>query len=115
MNLSPLWIPVLEGEGHECIHWSSVGDPKASDDIILAWEHHNGFVVLTHDLDFGAILAATFASSPSVIQVRAQDVMPSAMGPILLGALREFLGELQAGALIVIEEARARVRILPLR
>ena len=32
----------------------------------------NGYVVLTHDLDFGAILAATHGNKPSVVQIRSE-------------------------------------------
>ncbi len=59
MNLSPQWVPVLERHGWQAVHWSSVGDPRASDSAILGWAKANGYVVFTHDLDFGAILAST--------------------------------------------------------
>ncbi len=42
----------------------------------MEWAKTNSHIVFTHDLDFGAILAATNAIAPSVIQVRTQDVMP---------------------------------------
>jgi predicted nuclease of predicted toxin-antitoxin system len=42
----------------------------------MAWARENGHVVLTHDLDFGTLLALTRANGPSVVQVRAQDVLP---------------------------------------
>ncbi len=38
-------------------------------------------VVLTHDLDFGAMLAATGARGPSVVAVRIQDVRPQSISP----------------------------------
>ncbi|MFB3892252.1 MAG: DUF5615 family PIN-like protein [Phycisphaerae bacterium] len=65
MNLSPLWAGVLSAHGWEAVHWSSVGDPRASDKVVMSWAAANGHVVLTHDLDFGAILAATGAREPS--------------------------------------------------
>lgn len=42
----------------------------------MAWARANDYIVFTHDLDFGAMLALTNAESPSVIQVRTQDVTP---------------------------------------
>lgn len=114
MNLSPQWGPVLERHGHSCIHWSDVGDPRAKDESIMAWAREKGSVVLTHDLDFGAILATTAASGPSVIQLRTQDVMPSAMEVLLVGVLRKYEAELTAGALVVVDESKSRVRVLPL-
>jgi hypothetical protein len=63
MNLSPRWGPVLKDLGHECRHWSDIGDPRATDATIMAWARSHDQVVLTHDLDFGAILAATEADA----------------------------------------------------
>lgn len=110
MNLSPQWRSALEKHGHSCIHWSEVGGAGASDEAVMRWALENGFIILTHDLDFGAILAATRAHG---IQVRTQDVLPSAMETILTGALERHEAELAAGALVVIDEARSRVRVLP--
>lgn len=70
MNLSPAWLPVLQAAGHEVQHWSTKGNPRALDREIMAWARQNGYVVFTHDLDFGALLAVTGAEGPSVIQVR---------------------------------------------
>lgn len=53
MNLSPDWIPVLNDHGWQAIHWSAVGDPRASDRTIMEWAVKHEHVVFTHDLDFG--------------------------------------------------------------
>jgi len=114
MNLSPRWSRVLEKHGHTCTHWSEVGDPTSSDTIIMRWARENDHIVLTHDLDFGAILASTQASAPSVIQIRTQDVLPPAMERLLAEALQKYETELTEGALIVLDQTRSRIRILPL-
>jgi predicted nuclease of predicted toxin-antitoxin system len=72
MNLTPLWVDVLTKHGWQAVHWSSIGAPRAKDSEIMNWALTNGHIVFTHDLDFGAILAATQANAPSVIQVRTQ-------------------------------------------
>jgi predicted nuclease of predicted toxin-antitoxin system len=64
MNLSPSWVGFLRESGVEAVHWSTVGDPRASDATIMAWARHGGYVVFTHDLDFSALLAATEATGP---------------------------------------------------
>ena len=87
MNLSPRWIEILVEQGWKAVHWSSVGDARASDRSIISWARDNGHVVVTHDLDFGALLAASSAEKPSVIQVRIRYVMPQSMAPILIDAL----------------------------
>lgn len=38
----------------------------------MAWALTNDYIVFTHDLDFGTLLAITQADAPSVIQVRSQ-------------------------------------------
>lgn len=115
MNLSPEWVPFLNGHGFEASHWSETGDPRAQDSEIFEWAARGNHVIFTNDLDFSRILALTQGKGPSVIQVRTQDLLPENLGPIVLKALQEYDGELQAGALIVIDERSLRVRILPIR
>lgn len=114
MNLSPEWTQVFVANGWEAVHWSEIGDPRATDRAIMDWAQANGYVVFTHDLDFGALLAATKASGPSVIQVRVQDVFPSHLSDIVVRAVRQHQEQIESGALIIVDEARARVRVLPL-
>jgi predicted nuclease of predicted toxin-antitoxin system len=115
MNLSPRWVPVLENAGFEAVHWSTIGDHRASDRVIMDYAGANGYVVFTHDLDFGAILAATEAQSPSVIQVRIQNVDADYLGPTVVALLRQCRRHLEAGALVSLDETSRRVRILPIR
>lgn len=114
MNLSPSWIPVLENHGIEAVHWSNVGKPNATDREIFKVAKQQNFIVFTHDLDFGNILAATGAKGPSVIQVRSEDTTPEALEAIFLGAIQQFKSELMEGAIITIDLERARARILPI-
>lgn len=114
MNLSPQWSAVLARNGWETVHWSDVGDPRASDHAIMEWALANGYVVFTHDLDFGAVLAATGGNGPSVVQVRTQDVAPAHLESLVVMALRQLVSTLERGAIVSIDEARARARVLPL-
>jgi predicted nuclease of predicted toxin-antitoxin system len=114
MNLSPGWCPIFKQMGWEAIHWSAIGDPRAPDRKIMEWAHIHHQVVFTHDLDFGVILALAHARGPSVVQVRTQNVLPDYLGPLVLPVLKKNELLLNDGALITIDEARARIRILPL-
>lgn len=114
MNLSPEWVWVLEHSGWSAVHWSTVGDARASDHTILNWALEHGYVVFTHDLDFGTILALTHKTGPSVLQVRAQDVLPDHLADLVTAALRQHESDLVHGALLVVDEAKRRVRILPI-
>ena len=100
--------------GFDATHWFAIGDPCATDRSIMEWARSNGYIVFTHDLDFGAILAATQASGPSVIQIRAENVLPEDAGDAVIGAIRRFQDTLEQGALISVDQTRARARILPL-
>jgi Protein of unknown function (DUF433) len=70
---------------------------------------------LTHDLDFSAILASTEAAGPSVLQVRTLDVLPDAIGPVVVRVLRDHSEALAQGAIVSIDELASRVRVLPIR
>jgi predicted nuclease of predicted toxin-antitoxin system len=115
VNLSPVWVEALGNRGIEAVHWSEIGDLRATDFAIMTWARANGYVVFTHDLDFGSLLAVTGASGPSVIQLRTQDVMPAAIESTLIEVLNRHRQTLESGALVSLDESRARVRILPLR
>jgi predicted nuclease of predicted toxin-antitoxin system len=115
MNLSPVWVSFLVEGGLEAVHWSDIGPPTASDHELMEWAASNDYVVLTADLDFGAILAAVRGTRPSVVQVRSDILTPHAIGDAVLAAIRQSRQELVDGALISVDAARARLRILPLK
>jgi predicted nuclease of predicted toxin-antitoxin system len=115
MNLSPRWVTALQGAGIEACHWSAVGAPNAPDADVLRWTAENGFVLLTNDLDFGAILASSGANIPSVIQFRTEDLRPEVLAGRVASTIAQLTQALADGALVTIEPARERVRILPLR
>ena len=114
MNLSPRWIGLLLDAGIEAAHWSTLGVNNAPDTEIMAYASANNYVVLTHDLDFSAILATTHGEKPSVVQIRAEDVSPDVIGLQVIAALRQMATELENGALLTVDPNRTRMRLLPL-
>ena len=115
MNLSPRWAGSLADAGFEAVHWSTLGANNAPDSEIMAYARANDYVVLTHDLDFSAILAATHGEKPSVVQIRAEDVSPDVIGKQIIAALKQMAAELEEGALLTVDSNRTRLRILPLQ
>jgi len=113
MNISPDLVDIFAEDGWQVLHWSMVGDPCADDATIMKWANDNGYVVFTHDLDFGALLATTHAQGPSVIQIRTQDILSQIFRSKMIKVLRKYEPILEKGALIVIDESKSRVRILP--
>jgi predicted nuclease of predicted toxin-antitoxin system len=114
MNLSPRWVELLGKAGFDAAHWSKLGPSNASDAQIMTFARLNGYVVLTHDLDFGAILAATQGTKPSVVQIRSENVGPQVIGQPVIDALLQMTAELERGALLTVDPSRARLRVLPL-
>jgi len=66
-------------------------------------------------LDFGSILSSLNIVTPSVIQLRAQNILPSDIGDRIMKALNQFEDILNEGALIIVDKNRDRARILPLK
>jgi predicted nuclease of predicted toxin-antitoxin system len=114
MNLSPHWVNVFTSAGIDAVHWFTLGDSGAPDTTIMAYASSHNYIVLTHDLDFGAILAATHGKKPSVVQIRADNISPELIATPVIRALRQMASELEVGALVTIDAKRTRLRVLPL-
>ena len=115
MNLTPEWEGVIKDRGIHAVHWSSVGAQNATDLEIMEYAKAEGYIVFTHDLDFGDILAVTGAKGPSVIQMRTNNTTPQVMCDFFLKALNQFETRLNKGALITLVHDKMRARILPLK
>ena len=115
VNLSPLWVPYFQRQGVLAIYWTDVGRMDAPDADILMFAAAHGHVLMTHDLDFGAMIAASGLAAPSVLQIRTQDVLPDAIGGLVMQSLAAFAAELDQGALVTIASERGRGRLLPFR
>jgi predicted nuclease of predicted toxin-antitoxin system len=113
MNLSPDWVEEFKLHRIEAIHWSNVGIFDAPDKNIIDWAKKHNYVIFTHDLDFGTALALTKAEKPSVVQVRTQNVTIFYLSKIVLPAIKTHADLLEKGALLVIDEDKKRIRILP--
>jgi predicted nuclease of predicted toxin-antitoxin system len=115
MNLAPRWTGALEGRGIEAVHWSSIGAPDADDEILFSWARDHEHVVLTCDLDFARLLALTGMKRPSVVLLRARNTSPEALAARAVGLLQNHAQALQGGAILMVDEAKSRIQILPLR
>ena len=104
----------LSKDGHEALHWSEVGDPKAKDAVIMAWAAKHVYIVITADTDFGHLLAKTSYASPSTIILRTAVHSANVVVPLLLEVIPASLTEFGEGALITVDEQRVRLRKLPI-
>lgn len=69
VNLSPAWVGFFAANNIEARHWADVGCPNAEDDAVMRWARTIGWIVFTHDLDFGTLLALAGELGPNVVQV----------------------------------------------
>ncbi|PJJ83628.1 DUF5615 family PIN-like protein [Mucilaginibacter auburnensis] len=114
MNLSPEWVHEFKLHNISAVHWSSIGRFDAPDVELMDWARQNDHIVFTHDLDFGTALALTKAEKPSVIQVRSQNVTVKHLSELVISTILKYNDLLIQGALFVLDEEKARIRILPL-
>jgi len=114
MNLSPVWAEVLAPHCVEAVHWSSIGAVNALDSDIMEFARVNGYAILTHDLDFSAMLWMNRGKGPSIIQLRTGDIIPDNTTSLVISALEQWAAEIETGAILTIDINKARLRILPL-
>ncbi len=69
-------------------------------------------MIFTNDLDFGAILTASNAKSPSVFQLKSEQLMPNIIGDLIIHNLKKFNIELFEGVLLTFDVSKVRSRIL---
>ena len=114
MGVSPLTVQVLRQQGYDAIHLYEERLEKLADRLILEKAKQEERIVLTFDLDFGDLLAASSAPLPSVVIFRLQETKPIAINERLLSVLQEYCEDLQKGAIVIIEDTRCRSRRLPI-
>jgi predicted nuclease of predicted toxin-antitoxin system len=115
MGISPRSVKGLSEAGHDAVHLTERGLGRLTDSAILDIARQENRVVLTSDLDFGDLLAASHESLPSVIIFRLKDMRSSNITYYLEQALERYFSALETGAIISISERRIRVRKLPIR
>jgi predicted nuclease of predicted toxin-antitoxin system len=114
MGVAGSTVKALRIRGHDAIHLREGGLGRLPDTAILEQARREGRIVLTFDLDFGDLLAAGLYDRPSVIIFRLRNQTPASVTPRLSEVLSERCQELEQGAVVIVEEARYRVRRLPI-
>ena len=114
-GISPKTVGALKQLGHDSTHVRELGLQRATDHEIIELARIEDRIVLTFDLDFGEILALGVRDRPSVILLRLEDETADSVLRRLAPVLAEQAPALASGALILVEDARYRIRKLPIR
>ena len=114
MGISPRVVSALRERGYEAIHLQEQGLGKMPDGDILAKARSEGSVLLTHDLDFGELLAASGGNLPSVIIFRLKDMRAENVSAHLFSILEKQTAALEKGVVCSVSEGKVRIRALPI-
>ncbi|WKZ19758.1 MAG: DUF5615 family PIN-like protein [Candidatus Jettenia sp. CY-1] len=114
MGIFQTTVKWLHNQGFDAIHVRDVTMHRSLDTEILSKAKDEKRIVLTCDLDFGALLSASGEYSPSVIIFRLENETPTNVNKRLYQVIKESSDVLIKGSIIVVEEGRYRVRKLPI-
>ncbi|MEQ8172336.1 MAG: DUF5615 family PIN-like protein [Candidatus Eremiobacterota bacterium] len=111
-------VPLAVGKklvfmGHTYRHVRDIGKSKASDIEIIREARINGEIIITHDLDYGHLLAFSGDREPSVIIFRLRNSHPDNLCNKLISVWPDIEKSLIEGAIILMEDTASRIRKLP--
>lgn len=114
MGVSQQVVEWLRMNGHEAVHLRDEGLQRLPNGEIFQKAGREQRIVLTFDLDFGEILAASGGQIVSVILFRLRNTRTSFVIQRLDDVLNQSSADLSQGAIVVVEDGRHRVRSLPI-
>lgn len=112
--LSPVVAVGLRQAGYDATHIRDVGMQAASDEKVFEQAASEQRILISADTDFGTLLALRREKNPSVILFRRSSRRPDAQLAFLLANLSNLEQALKEGSIIILEDARIRVRSLPI-
>ncbi|MEW5800752.1 MAG: DUF5615 family PIN-like protein [bacterium] len=114
MGISPKAAVFLQMLGSDAVHLHDQGLDRLADSAILAKARNEDRILLTHDLDFGELVAASRAQLPSVVIFRLRSMRPDRVNRYLEIIISQYRHVLEQGAIISVSEEQIRVRTLPI-
>jgi predicted nuclease of predicted toxin-antitoxin system len=114
MNIPPQLGKRLMAEGHAYRHVRDIGMARADDREIVTEAKTHQEIILTHDLDYGTLLAFSGESKPSVVIFRLRYTHPDHLFRRMMSVWFDIQNPLSEGAIVVLEDATLRIRQLPI-
>jgi predicted nuclease of predicted toxin-antitoxin system len=114
MGISPKTVAFLRLQGYEAKRLLEENLERLTDSGLLDKARAEHSIILTNDLDFGELLAASHAALPSVIIFRLHDMSAANVNRLLLKIINEYSQDLADGAVFSVDERAIRVRRLPI-
>jgi len=114
MGISPKTAVFLRNLGYDAIHLHDLKSDRSTDPAVMQMARNEERILLTHDLDFGELIAASGANAPSVIIFCLRNMNPKHVNRFLNGIITEHQDALEKGAILSVTEGQVRVRLLPL-
>ncbi len=114
MNIHRDMVAPLKKRGHVCRHVGDIGMARAKDVEIVAEARKTGETIVTHDLDYGHLLAFSGESAPSVIILRLRDLHTDEIVSRLDAVWKEIESPLMDGAIVSLSDKSLRIRNLPI-
>lgn len=112
MGISQSTVKWLLTQQQDAVPVRELGMQRVADVEIVEAARSQRRIVLTCDLDFGDIMAASRQKLPSVVIFGLGNNLPQNISRRLGQVLQESYVPLSEGALTIVEEARHRVRLL---
>ncbi len=113
MGISPVTVGFLRQLGHDALHLHEAGLDRLPDSDIVEEARKEGRILLTSDLDFGDLLAASGEALPSVVIFRLRNMQPDNVNRHLRYILDNHAGDLTQGVIVSVAEDHVRLRRLP--
>src|SRR5689334_993978 len=114
MGISRHVVKSLRLKGHDALHLLDLRLSRAEDTEIIEFVQRDNRIILTHDLDFGTLMAASKQQLPSIVIFRLTDMQPDNVNQYLEAILSQHSDVLLTGAALSISDYRIRVRRLPI-
>jgi predicted nuclease of predicted toxin-antitoxin system len=114
MNINRDMAAQLKKRGHSCRHVGDIGMAQAKDVEIVMEAKRTSEIILTHDLDYGNLLAFSGEKAPSVIILRLRDLRTDEIISRLDAVWKDIESSLMDGAIVSLSDKSLRIRMLPI-